>query len=182
MPLSMKLSGILCLCSLGQCVLPALPLYVPTIIAATSASLELDTSLYSPSGLSAESIDMKLVGTGLAGLGSAFVAAENEYGVNAAFLVSMACLESHWGQSGIFAAKNNAFGFMAYDDSTTSAAYFDSVADGVMFVSHYIAQEYLDPRGIWYEGERLRDVGIHYSSDPLWAGKIVAISHQLWEG
>ena len=64
----------------------------------------------------------------LAGMGEAFLRAQNEYGVNALLLYSMACLESAYGTSYLAQNKNNLFGWSAVDSSPIeSASYFSSI-------------------------------------------------------
>src|SRR5262245_54010960 len=60
--------------------------------------IRLDTNLLSRSGASAWAIDAYLAAnTSLPPLGTAFMAAERKYGVNARFLLAAALHESGWG-------------------------------------------------------------------------------------
>ena len=78
--------------------------------------ITLDTNLRSKSGLSAWAIDEYLAAnTPLPPLGTAFIAAERKYRVNARFLLAAALHESGWGRSYISRVKHNLFGLNAYD-------------------------------------------------------------------
>ena len=61
--------------------------------------------LRAKSNLSAEDINKKLEGTGLAGLGESYKKAEETENVNAAFLIALTAWESSWGNKTI--AENN---------------------------------------------------------------------------
>ena len=79
-------------------------------------AITLDTNLLSKSGASAWAIDEYLKATtSLPPLGTAFIAAEKRYGVNARFLLAAAMHESGWGTSYISRDKHNLFGYNAYD-------------------------------------------------------------------
>lgn len=130
--------------------------------------------------LTAEQIDQMLAGTGLEGLGWAYVEAEKRYNVNALYLVAHSALESGWGDSAIANLKNNLFGFQAYDASPTeSARAFNSKADCILIVANYIANEYLTQTGQHYNGSTLSGMGIKYASDDNWAIKIASIMNRL---
>lgn len=125
------------------------------------------------SGASAEEIDAKLIGTGLEGLGSAFVEAENNYGVNAWFLTGLAIHESAYGSSKIAVDKNNVFGFQAYDSSPyESARTFSSKQEGVDHVAKYISEAYLTPGGTYYNGVSIDSIGKRYATDPNWSNAV----------
>lgn len=132
------------------------------------------------SGATAEDIDSVFVDTGLANTGKYFVEAEKRHGVNAIFLASLAALESGWGKSRIFKDKNNPFGFTAYTSSPyRSATRFSHVSDAIDYVSAYIASEYLDESGRWYNGPTLIGMNKRYSDDPKWHVKIENIAKQF---
>src|SRR5262245_51709826 len=64
--------------------------------------ISLDTNLLSRSGASAWAIDEYLAAhTSLPRLGTAFMAAERKYGINARFLLAAALHESGWGSGAI---------------------------------------------------------------------------------
>ena len=79
-------------------------------------AIRLDTNLLSVSGASAWAIDEYLKATtSLPPLGTAFIAAEKRYGVNARFLLAAAMHESAWGTGYISRKKHNLFGYNAFD-------------------------------------------------------------------
>lgn len=127
-----------------------------------------------PSSVSADFIDQRLAGTNMAGLGQAFKNAEQQYGVNAIFLTGLAIHESDYGRSHIAQAKNNLFGFMAYDSSPfSSAGYFNSFEDGIDHVARYLSVHYLRPGGQFYSGTSISAINVRYASDQGWAMKIM---------
>src|SRR6187549_531133 len=78
--------------------------------------ITLDTRLLSHSGASAWAIDEYLAAhSTLPPLGSSFMAAERNYGINARFLLAAALHESGWGRGAIARIKHNLFGYNAYD-------------------------------------------------------------------
>jgi len=125
--------------------------------------------LRKPSGLNVGQADSLLKGTGLEGLGKAFVEAEKNYQVNAFYLIAHAAWESGWGKSRLSREKNNLFGFMAYDGSPyKSAKRFKSKAEGIDVVARYISQHYLDETGRYYHGPTLRGMNVRYATDQNW--------------
>lgn len=132
--------------------------------------------LRQPSGLTAEQIDKIVKGTGLEGLGWAFIKGEELYGVNALYAVSHAALESEWGKSNISKTKNNIFGFQAYDDSPGKSAYkFKTKADCILHVMKYVSKNYLNEDGQHYNGNTLKGMNVKYASDNEWADKIASV-------
>jgi peptidoglycan hydrolase CwlO-like protein len=139
-----------------------------------------DTDLTQPSGENAQTINTFLSGTGLAGLGSSYMQAEQQNGVNAVFLVALSVLESGWGDSAIAQDKHNIFGFGAFDanpygDATT----FPSFDACIQYVSQYIKVNYLTPGAAYYHGPTLRGMNVDYASDPNWAVKIASIADTI---
>ncbi|MBS7527569.1 glucosaminidase domain-containing protein [Fusibacter paucivorans] len=125
------------------------------------------------SGASATMIDQALEGTNMAGLGQAFVDAEDKYGVNALFLVGLAAHESAYGSSRIAQSKQNLFGFQAYDASPfNSAKTFGTFEDGIDSVAEYLKTSYLTPGGKYYNGASIDAVNKRYATDQNWANAI----------
>ncbi|WP_245983240.1 N-acetylglucosaminidase [Ammoniphilus oxalaticus] len=136
--------------------------------------------LRKPSGLSAGEADRLLAGTGLEGLGKAFVEAENDYEVNAYYLIAHAAWESGWGNSKISREKNNLFGFMAYDNSPyQSAKHFKTKAEGIDVVAKFISQNYLQESGRYYHGPTLKGMNVRYASDGNWNRGIAKVIRSL---
>lgn len=79
--------------------------------------LTVDSDLTIPSNISSEEVNKMLDGTNLSGLGEAFVKAEKEKGVNALYMLGLACLESGYGNSYFAIERNNLYGWSAYDSN-----------------------------------------------------------------
>jgi beta-N-acetylglucosaminidase len=125
------------------------------------------------SGDSLDNINRSLEGSAMSGLGAAFKAAENSYGVNAYFLTALAAHESDFGSSAIARDKNNLFGFMAYDHNPyESAKSYSSVEESIFDVAQYLSEQYLSEGGKHYNGVSIEGIGTRYATDPLWADKI----------
>jgi beta-N-acetylglucosaminidase len=136
--------------------------------------------LTTPSYLTPTQANEVLKGTGLDGLGEAFVNAEHNHGVNAYYLMAHAAVESSWGTSYLFHAKNNLFGFTAYDASPgASATSFASKADCIDFVAKYVKEHYLTKGGQYYHGPTLQGMNVKYASADDWANVIADVFDML---
>ena len=113
---------------------------------------------------------------GMIGTGEAFVAAEEQYGINALVLAGICHLESGGGTSRIAQDKGNLAGLGAFDGSEyASAIRFSSREDSIMFLARLLAEDYA-PGGKFYGGSHdLAGIGRRYASDPAWARKVAAI-------
>lgn len=114
---------------------------------------------------------------------SAFVDGQNKYGCNAATILSMAIHESAWGTSNIARGKNNLFGWGAFDDATSNATTYASVASCVNAQMADNLANYMDVRSSRYFTMSLGNKGggfiTKYASDPYWAEKIAANYYML---
>jgi hypothetical protein len=146
-------------------------------------AIRLDTDLLSISGLSAWTIDEYLeANTPLPRLGSAFLAAERKYGINAKFLLAAALHESNWGRSGLSRAKHNLFGYNAYDrDPFKYATAFDGYAAGIDGVARFMKEAYLVPSGRWWVAgaPTLRSMQRFWSSSGVWGVNVSRIASSL---
>ena len=104
------------------------------------------TNLKSKSGVDAVTLNKVLKGTGLSGLGDAYVQAEKTYGVNAIFLISLTAEESGWGRSRRALEDNNLSGFEVYNDSAQGAR-FNSKHDSIMITGKLLGNSYLKSDG-----------------------------------
>ena len=118
--------------------------------------------LSQPCGFTAEEIEPHLEG-GLVGLSGTFIQAEQEYGVNAIFLVSLAALESAWGTINFL--PNNMFGYGSFS--------YDSKEECILHVGKGLGENYLSPDGSLYYGTGIDDVHVKYASSPTWDDKLV---------
>ncbi len=116
--------------------------------------------LTTPSGFTAERLEMALAGTALAGLGQAFLAAEQEHGVDAVVLAAICAHESGWGTSRLARERNNLAGLGAYGPGLGMA--FESRADCIDYLARLLAGK----------PGTLTEVGAWYAEDPGWAAKV----------
>lgn len=122
--------------------------------------------------LTAEQLELILKGTGLEGLGSAYVKAEETYSVSSIALIGISSVESSWGSSNMARAKNNLFGYKAYDSNVGAATKFRTKEDSIMTVAQALDENYLQPYGAYFRGVTLMDVNNSYASDKDWYKKI----------
>lgn len=99
-----------------------------------------------------------------------FLSAEEEHGVNAAFLAAIAAQESGWGRY-CFRA-NNIFGF--------GRKSFDSVPECIDYVAGYLAEHYIAEDGKYYNGATVEGVSVCWC-DKSWAQAINSIIYQITE-
>lgn len=132
----------------------------------------LNMSLRQKTKLSPEQIDNALRGTGLEGLGQAYIDAEREYNVNALFLIGLSCLESNYGNSNFAISRNNITGFRAYTEDPSKAIYYDTKADCINQTARYLDKHYLTKGGKYYNGETMLDANVRYCTSSLWSTKI----------
>ena len=138
--------------------------------------------LTTPSGFTAERLEMALAGTALAGLGQAFYGAEKACGINAVILAAICAHESGWGTSKLAREKGNLAGLGAYDGAEYSCGIaFDSRAESVMYLAQLLATHYA-PGGKYYGGSHdLAGIGVRYASDPAWAQKVAGCMRVIVE-
>lgn len=87
--------------------------------------LTVDSDLTVASNISAEEAEKMLEKyPKLHGLGEAFVKAEKEKGVNALYMLGLACLESNYGRSNFAVERNNLYGWCAYDSNPRKSKLF----------------------------------------------------------
>ena len=132
----------------------------------------LNMSLRQKTKLTPEQIDNALKGTGLEGLGQAYIDAENQYNVNALFLIGLSCLESNYGNSNFAINRNNITGFRAYTEDPSKAIYYDTKADCINQTASYLNKHYLTKGGKYYNGETMLDANVRYCTSSLWSTKI----------
>jgi len=136
--------------------------------------------LRTASGLTVETANEILKGTGLEGLGAGFVNAEKHHGVNAYYLMAHAAWESEWGKSSLAVNKNNLFGFTAYDASPgSSATNFASKEECIDVVAGYVKDHYLSNKGQYHNGPNLVGMNTKYATDKEWATGIANVMTDL---
>ena len=142
-------------------------------------TLSVNSDLRVASNVTPEEIDLMLEGTKLNGLGSAFVEAEQKYGVNALYMMGLACLESGFGNSAFAQKRNNLYGWNAVDSSPNNASSFSSKKEATLYVASKLQSNYLTEGGAYFEGYSPRAVDVHYCTDKAHADKIVNIVNSL---
>ncbi|MBX6353108.1 MAG: glucosaminidase domain-containing protein [Thermoflavifilum sp.] len=142
-----------------------------------------DLRFPAPAGITAATLDQwfQANGSPLQGLGASFLRAQQQYGVNAAYLAAHAVWESAWGKSAIAQAKNNYFGYGAYDaDPMNAAGMFPSADYAIQFEAWAVRNNYLDPNGLFfYQWPSLDGMNEHYATDPNWAQGISVLMAEL---
>jgi|GEM_PF-1306419 len=152
------------------------------VITVLRPHLELDLRLPSAGRepLDPRLLDQALAGTGLAGLGERFAAAEGLYrGPNALMAAAHAALESAWGTSRLAREKKNLFGIGAYDRDPGQARTFSSFEECIDWYASFVTREYLHPRGKYYARPTLGGMNRHWATDPRWGEKIVHIAIKM---
>lgn len=155
------------ICSLRD--LNLIPKYMEGRQVAQEKVTHITDDITQPTGLSAEELDKALVGTGLDGLGYAFQAMEERWGVNALFGIAVAAHESAWGTSYLAKSRNNLFGIAAYDGNESAAYGFETRNACIDHWGEMIKEVYFD-RGY----TNLHTVNSIYASDKSWSTKVQA--------
>ena len=141
-----------------------------------------DLRFAAPSDITANTINSYLNyhNSPLAGLGSIFMQAQSTYGVDANYLVSHAILESSWGKSQIAQAKNNIYGYGAYDSNPgVDAGRFPSLEYAILYQAWSVRNNYLTPGAGLYVSPTLTGMNVHYATDPHWANSIGLLMSEL---
>ena len=127
-------------------------------------------------------IDLKLKERGvtnglLTGKGAFLKQVEEQYRINALFILAFAGHESRYGTSAYAIERNNLFGIRAFDSNPDNATYFDSVEDSIITLARdYMNARYVSPN-VAYDhgavaGNKTTGVNVRYASDPYWGLKI----------
>jgi beta-N-acetylglucosaminidase len=119
------------------------------------------------SDITAEQLNAKLQNR-LKGTGCYFIAAQEEYGVNAEFLAAIAIHESGNGSSAAARRKNNFFGLMGSRGQLS----FETPRECIMTAARNISK----PNGYYFGRGRytISSIGRRYASDRRWSSRIVA--------
>ena len=118
--------------------------------------------LRKPTGFTVKDLEL-ITRRGLVGCEEAFVKAEETYGVNCIFLMSIASLESAYGTQ--MFRPNNMFGY--------GRSGFSSKQEGIMTVAKGLGTRYLNPGGSLYGGSpTLKGVNKRYAANPQWYYKV----------
>lgn len=108
-------------------------------------------------GFSAEQLDQCL-SDGMSGLGAYFAAAEQNYSVNALFLISICQIESCNGTSRLANNKHNLAGMKGRSGFIN----FASFEECINYMAEMLSSKYLDPQGAFYHGSTIKGVCVTY--------------------
>lgn len=122
--------------------------------------------------------------------GSAFVDAQNTYGMNALMIYSMAIHESAFGRSSYAVNRYNLFGYGAYDSNPDNAYTFANVEQSVTEHMGINLRHYLDysnfnstaNNSLFYAsniGTKGAGINTRYASDPWWSIKIAGYAFRI---
>ena len=115
--------------------------------------------------------------------GEIWLAAQDEYGINAMEIFALACLESAYGTSRYAQELNNLFGWNAVDSDPDQASYFSSVTQSIQEMMGINLRGYLNTGDWRYFGSHLGNKGsglnVKYATDNYWGIKIAAIAYAL---
>lgn len=132
---------------------------------------------YTDGKLTAEDLDKWIEskapeGSMMRGMGSAFLKAGQESGLDPRYLIAHAAQETGWGTSNILKDKNNWFGIGAFDNSPhASAKTFGGKQQGIIDGAKWIAQNYYSKGNTTLD--KMKKAG--YATDPQWANNISSI-------
>ena len=122
--------------------------------------------------------------------GSAFVNAQNLYGMNALLIYAMAIHESAYGRSSLAVNRFNLFGYGAFDSNPSNAFTFRSVEHAVDEHMGINLRHYLDfsnfnaatNTSLFYGsniGNKGAGINTRYASDPWWSIKIAGFAYRI---
>ena len=118
--------------------------------------------------------------SGLIGLGNDFVRIGHEKSINPYYIAAHAAWESSWGTSSLTQAKNNLFGYGAYDSCPYECAWsFVTKTESVEIVMTNVKTDYLTEGGRYFEGATLKGMNVHYATDQNWKNGIASIMNSL---
>lgn len=115
----------------------------------------------------------------------AFLQYQNQFGVNALMMLSLAMNESALGRSGLAFSRNNVFGHAAYDsDVEKNASRYASVAGSIYsHALHYISNSYANPTQFQFKGSffgnKAGGMNVQYASDPYWGEKAAQYYYEM---
>lgn len=113
------------------------------------------------------------------------IKAQNDYNINALFILAAAIHESAWGVSDIATAKKNLYGIKAYDSNPESAAegFSSFTASVIAFADEYMSRGYTNPASWKYNGGVAghKGIGVNtwYASDPNWGSRVAGHMYKI---
>ena len=123
------------------------------------------------SNISTKEMKCALGGTELEKLAPIFVECEQEYGVNAIFLASIAALESNWGTSRRAVEDNNYTGFGVYSE-TAEGINAKTPSENIIMTAKKLSDDYLSEGGMYNHGVSVFGVNTKYCVGCTWGMKV----------
>lgn len=131
--------------------------------------------LSTPSNITREQAYQMLEGTALQAASNAYVYAEEVYGVNAIWLMSLNAEESGWGRSSLAMSHNNLGGVK----NGSNWRYFDNWGECIYYIANLIKTHYLSEDGLYYNGKSIWNVNVKYCETSQWSDNINNIAYEL---
>lgn len=110
---------------------------------------------------------------------SAFVDAEQKYGVNAFGLIAIAGLESGWNTSPRAKNGNNNITGMDVEHDGSVGTIYSSKYDCIMDLARQLKTYYLTEGAAYHNGYSTSKVNIKYSASPTWYKKVDTIGDEV---
>lgn len=131
-------------------------------------------SIEEPCGMSTEELETVLKGN-LKNYAQEFLWAEEDYGISATFLASIAAAESAWGRYCF--RPNNIFGYM-------TSRKFSSIPENIDFVAWKLKKNYLNKNGKYYRGGTIEAIGKIWCPDGTgdWERLVTGIYSRMCKG
>lgn len=136
------------------------------------------------SNVTEEQLYRALEGTALYELTPIYIEAEQLYGVNALFIVSLTAQESAWGTSDRAVYDNNLTGFGVYSASSEGIN-AQSKRDNILKTTAWLKEAYLSETGDYFNGHSIRSINKSYCLDEYenpdyhWSNNITSIGFDL---
>ena len=115
--------------------------------------------------------------------GSAFLADQEQYGMNAAMVFSQACLESAYGTSNFAINRNNLFGVDAFDSDPDNASYYESAKKSIDNQMGLLLRQYADVENHLFFGSHFGNKGsgitVKYASSVYYGLTLSAMYYRL---
>ncbi len=128
-----------------------------------------DQDMRTKTGYSAEELEKCLSGR-MCGLGEAFAQAEDDWHVNALFMIAICQLEAGPdANSGLAVSRNN----MAGMQGSGGYMYYDSLEACIDYLAKRLSQDYLRPGSSYYHGSTINGVCVTYcNSSAHWINSV----------
>ena len=116
----------------------------------------------------------------LSGIDETILKIQDEYNVNALFILAIIRLESGNGTSTIAQSKNNLGGIIVSENSVAVFKTFDTQTDCIIYMANLLSKNYLTEGGKYFSGYTLTDIAQRYSTSPNeWSELITNMIYQI---